>query len=239
MGQEIPYDEIGNVRRRLVHGLSSCLRPWRRRTGRPTTPSRLRRITRSAPRGWARARTWAACRASPTPLTMPSRSSAPDTSKCRMITGATGRWQIGWVCTTEVPGRQEDQRGRHGGIGNSPQARSASRGRQPRRELIRRRPAATEALANDDNARRDHRALGGDRLRCRSRTTDRAAADGNAGSPITARGRGWCRQDGGGKSPRPTAWQRPNPATMLRGARSIDGTLRVELSTSAAGDPRA
>ena len=51
--------------RRLADGLSSCRPPSRRRTGRPTTRSRPRRIIRSAPRASARAPTSARCPASP------------------------------------------------------------------------------------------------------------------------------------------------------------------------------
>jgi carbon-monoxide dehydrogenase large subunit len=50
MGQEMDYDEYGRMR---VCSISSCRPPSRRRTGRPTSPRRSRRITRSAPRASA------------------------------------------------------------------------------------------------------------------------------------------------------------------------------------------
>ena len=76
MGQEIAYDEIGNVLTGDLDGLLPADRRWRRRTGRPTTPSRPRRITRSAPRASAKARMSAASRPSPTRSTTPFAPSA-------------------------------------------------------------------------------------------------------------------------------------------------------------------
>ena len=95
MGQEIRYDARATWSP-ARSWISSCRPRSRRRTGRPTSRSRRRRITRSAPRVSARARMSAACRRSPTPSTTPSRSSAPPTSRCRMITGATGRRRRIW-----------------------------------------------------------------------------------------------------------------------------------------------
>ena len=59
MGQEIVYDEVGNVQ---GASLMDFFLPTAVETPvwRPTSPSRLRRTTRSAPRAWARARTSAA-----------------------------------------------------------------------------------------------------------------------------------------------------------------------------------
>ena len=62
MGQEIAYDEIGNVLTAPRSWITSCRPRSRRRNGRPTAPPRRRRIIRSAPRAWARARMSAACR---------------------------------------------------------------------------------------------------------------------------------------------------------------------------------
>ena len=74
MGQEIAYDEIGNVK---GGSLLDFFLPTAVET--PTWETdhtrRPRRITRSAPRASARAPMWAACRPSPTRSTMPSRPS--------------------------------------------------------------------------------------------------------------------------------------------------------------------
>ena len=75
---------------RVVHGLLPADRGRDARNGRPTGPPRRRRTIRSAPRASARARTSAACRASPTRSTTPSSSSARPTSRCRTTTGAPG-----------------------------------------------------------------------------------------------------------------------------------------------------
>ena len=65
MGQEIHYDEDGNV---TTASLMDYFLPTAVGTpnGRPTGPRRRRRTIRLAPKGSARARMWAVCRASPT-----------------------------------------------------------------------------------------------------------------------------------------------------------------------------
>src|SRR5271163_1860051 len=79
--------------------ISSCRPRSRPRIGRPISPSPRRRITRSAPRVSAKAPMSAACRRFPTPSTTPSRSWGAPTSRCRMITGATGGRRRVWECS--------------------------------------------------------------------------------------------------------------------------------------------
>ncbi len=64
MGQQLVFDESGNIYGQHPDGLLRARPWWRRRTGRPTTRSRPRRTTRSAPRAWPSRRTWAASPAS-------------------------------------------------------------------------------------------------------------------------------------------------------------------------------
>ena len=63
-GQAIPFDENGN---HLGNSLMDYFlpTPWRRRIGKPISPSRRRRTIRSAPRAWPNRRMSAAFPASP------------------------------------------------------------------------------------------------------------------------------------------------------------------------------
>ena len=91
MGQEIAYDEIGNVK---GASLLDFFLPTAVETpvnGKPTIPRPPRRTIRSVPRGSARARMWAACRRSPTRSTTPSPIWGSPTRACRTITGGCGR----------------------------------------------------------------------------------------------------------------------------------------------------
>ena len=70
-------------------------------TNRPSviTPKPPARITRSAPRGWAKAPTWAVFRPSPTRCMTPSVPLVFAKATCPTITGGSGRSRAIWACT--------------------------------------------------------------------------------------------------------------------------------------------
>ena len=95
MGQEIHYDEDGNVNGAPSWTIS-CRPRSRRRTGRPTGPRRPRRITRSAPRASARAPMSAACRllqCRERRLRVPGLDPHPDAA--RSLAHLDGRGELG------------------------------------------------------------------------------------------------------------------------------------------------
>jgi hypothetical protein len=92
LGQEIAYDEDGNVK------TGTLMDFFMLRITRPTGPPPHHRTTRSAPRASAKARMSAASRASPTRSTTPSGPSVTSTPRCRTTTGGSGRSPRGWGC---------------------------------------------------------------------------------------------------------------------------------------------
>ena len=97
MGQEINYDEEGNVTTASSR-TTSCRPPSRPRTGRPTGRRPRPRIIRSAPRAWGNRRMSAASPASPMRSTTLSDSSARPIYPCRMTTGGPGQWRRSSDC---------------------------------------------------------------------------------------------------------------------------------------------
>ena len=96
MGQEIAYDEMGNHK---TATLMDFFLPTAWET--PNYDHRphghaQRRITRSAPRAWAKAPMWAGCRAFSNAVHDAFRRSACGKATCRMTIGGSGRPPINW-----------------------------------------------------------------------------------------------------------------------------------------------
>ena len=103
----------------------------------------------------------------------------------------------------------------------------------PHRERIS-RMTATE---KHEKSRRDRASAGGVGLYRRRRTRDRDLADAIAAASAAAGRRGGRRQDRGGEGAGLRARDRTDPPAMLRGARSIGRAVRVELPAPIAVDP--
>ena len=104
MGQEIAYDDMGNVQDRHVDGLlpadrvgSAELRDRLHRHPKPASPDRGQRAS-------AKARMWVACRVSRTRCRMRSARSGNRTPTCPMIIGGSGRPPMSLACTTNDKG---------------------------------------------------------------------------------------------------------------------------------------
>jgi len=99
MGQELAYDEIGNVKTGTLM-VSSSPPHGKRRPIPPTLLKPPARTIRSVPKGWAKARMSAACPRFQTRSMTHSARLDCGRRICPTITGGSGRSAMIWACTT-------------------------------------------------------------------------------------------------------------------------------------------